>query len=80
MEGPTEEVPECQDDQFLAYSEDEDGELTLQEEQEEQGKKEVSIEDPDIDDYCRRFVDFMQAQLHKKYELISSRKRTRVKD
>ena len=73
MEGQAEEVTDSQEDQFLAYSEDEEGELTLQEEPEE---KEVPLEEQHIENYCTQFVDFMQAQLHRKYDLRSSRKRT----
>ena len=58
MQGQAEEVTDSQEEQFLAYSEDEEGELTLLEKQEE---KEVPPEDRDIDNYCRQFVDFMQA-------------------
>ena len=32
-----------------------------------------------MDEYCRQFTDFMQAELHKKYDL-RSRKRSRVQD
>ena len=39
-----------------------------------------STEDPEIDDYCKQFVDFMQAQFNRRYDLRSSRKRTRTQD
>ena len=70
MEGPTEDVPNEQDDQYVSYLEESEVELTLQEDEEE---KVNPTEDPDIDDYCRQFVDFMQAQFHKKYDLRSSK-------
>lgn len=38
------------------------------------------LNDAEIDDYCRKFTDFMQAQLHRKYDLWPSRKRPRGKD
>ena len=47
-------------------------ELSLQEKEE----KTSVAEDPEIDDYCKQFVDFMQAQFHRKYDLRSSRKIT----
>ena len=77
MEGQAKEVIDSQEDQFLSYSEDEEGELTLHKELEE---KEVPPEDQYIDNYCRQFVDFMQAHLYKKYDLRSSRKRTRMQE
>ena len=76
LEGQFEEVIDSQEDQFFTHSDDEEGELILQGEQEE---KEVPPDDQDIDSYCRQFVDFMQAQIHKKYDLRSSRTRTRGK-
>ena len=78
MEGLAKDVPNGKDDWYLAYSEGEEVELSLREEEEDE--KVSSTEDPDIDDYCRQFVDFMQAQFHKKYDLRSSRKRTRTQD
>ena len=68
-----EEVTDNQEDQFLTYSDDEDGEHILKGEEEEE---EVPPEDQEIDNYCRKFMDFMQAQLQKNYDLRSSRKRT----
>jgi len=38
------------------------------------------LDDGEIDNYCRKFADFMQAQLHSKYDLRSSRKRPRMQD
>lgn len=38
------------------------------------------MNDDDIDDYCKQFTNFMQAPLSKKYNLQSSRKRSRGKD
>jgi len=39
--------------------------------------REVKINVEDISDYCKQFADFMQAQIHRKYDLISSKKRSR---
>lgn len=38
------------------------------------------MNDDEIDDYYKQFVDFMRAQLQKKYDLQSSRKTSRGKD
>lgn len=40
---------------------------------------EVSLDEEEIDHYCRRFADIMLAELHKKYEL-RSRKRSKTQD
>ena len=77
MEGLVEESIESQGDRFLSYLDDEEGEITLQGKQDE---REVPSGDQDIYKYYRQFVDFMQAKLHKKYDLRSSRKRTRVQE
>ena len=45
-------------------------ECSLQEEEEEAG----------IDHYCKQFNDFMQAHFNRRYDLKSSRKRTRNQD
>ena len=74
MEEQEKEVTDSQENQFLTYFDDVEGELILQGEQEE---KEIPLKDQDIDNYCRRFVDFTWAQLHKKYDIRSFRKRTR---
>ena len=47
--------------------------------QEEEEKARVT-EDLEIDNYYKQFVDFMQVQFHRKYDLRSSRKRTRTQD
>ena len=39
----------------------------------------MSFDEEEMDDYCRKFTDFMQAELHKKYDL-RSRKRSRTQD
>ena len=46
----------------------------------EEGEKTSVVEDPEIDDYRKQFLDFMQAQFHRKYDLRSSRKRTRTQE
>lgn len=38
------------------------------------------VNEEEIGDYCKQFVDFMQVQLHRRYDLISSRKRLREPD
>ena len=47
--------------------------------EEEYIKAEVSFDQEEMDDYCRQFTDFMQADLHNKYDL-RSRKRSRTQD
>ena len=37
-------------------------------------------EEAEIDHYCKQFADFMEAQFNVKYDLRSSRKRTRTQD
>ena len=37
-------------------------------------------EEAEIDHYSKQFVDFMQANFNRKYDLRSSRKRTRPQD
>ena len=67
MDGPTEDIPDGQDDQYLAYSNGDEVESSLQESEgvelslQEEEEKTSDAEDPDIDDYCKQFVDFMQA-------------------
>ena len=43
----------------------------------EYAEAEVSFGQDEMDEYCRQFTDFMQVELHKKYDL-RSRKRSRV--
>ena len=43
----------------------------------EYAEAEVSFDQDEMDEYCRKFTDFMQAELHKNYDL-RSRKRSRV--
>jgi len=38
------------------------------------------LDDGEIDNYYRKFVNFMQAQLHRKYDLRSFRKGSRVQN
>ena len=40
---------------------------------------EVFFDQGEMDEYCMQFIDFMQAELHKKFNL-RSRKRSRVQD
>ena len=39
----------------------------------------ISFDQEEMDDYCKQFTDFMQAELHKKYDL-RSKKRLRTQD
>ena len=39
----------------------------------------MSFDQEEMDDYCRQFTEFMQEELHKKYDL-RSRKRSRMQD
>ena len=71
MEGQAKEFTESHEDRFLSYSKDEEGEIALQEEPKDE---EVPLENQDIENWCKHFVDFMQAQLHKKYDLRSLQK------
>ena len=86
MDGPVEDIPNGQDDQYLAYSNDDEVESSLQESEgvelslQEEEEKTSAAEIPEIDDYCKQFVDFMQTQFHRKYDLRSSRKRTRTQE
>ena len=58
------------EDSNLAFSNNDDLDCPLQDEDEE----------AEIDHYCKQFVDFMQAQFNVKYDLRSSRKRTRTQE
>jgi len=49
--------------------------FSLQEEE-----KARDTEDSEIDHYCKKFVDFMQAQFNRRYDLRYSMKRTRTQD
>ena len=53
------------EDSSLAFSNNDDMECPLQEEDEE----------AEIDHYCKKFADFMEAQFNVKYDLRSSKKR-----
>ena len=86
MDGPTKDTAYEQDDPYLSYSNSDEVECPLQESdgmgiplQEEEEKVRVT-EDPQIEDYCKQIVDFMQVQFHRKYDLRSSRKRTRIQE
>ena len=39
----------------------------------------VVVNDGDVGDYCKQFVDFMQAELHMRYEL-RYRKKSQTQD
>ena len=58
------------EDSNLGFSNTDDMDCPLQDEDEE----------AKIDHYCKQFADFMQAQFNVKYDLRSSRKRTRTRD
>ena len=80
MDGPAEDIPNGQDDQYISYSNGDEVESSMQESGvelslQEEEEKTSATEDPDINDYCKQFVDFIQAQLNRKYDLRSSRKR-----
>lgn len=45
--------------------------------QEANHDRETTKKEGHIDYYCKQFVDFMQTQLHQRYDLISSRDRSR---
>ena len=90
MEGQVEGSPEDsayeQEEACLVFSDSNDIECPVHESDEEevQAHSEVKAnedtEEPEIDDYCKQFVDFMQAQFNRRYDLRSSRKRTRTQD
>lgn len=47
--------------------------------EEEEQDLDATLNDDEIDDYYKQFIDFMQDQLHKKREMRSYRKRSRGK-
>lgn len=60
----------------------EDGETKEESEKEyaeECKEDDISFDQEEMDDYCKQFTDFMQAVLHKKYDL-RSKKRLRTQD
>ena len=63
---------EVEDQISTVYMEDD-------EEEEECTEVEVSFDQEEMDEYCKKFTDFMQAELHKKYNLRSI-KISRMKD
>ena len=72
---PTEDDQREVEDQVSAmYAIGEDEEEDYEGEYDE---AEVSFDQDEMDEYCRKFIDFMQAELHQKYDL-RSRKRSRV--
>ena len=36
---------------------------------EESEETDLSFDQEEMDDYCKQFIDFMQSDLHKKYDL-----------
>lgn len=59
MDGPTEDIPDEKDDRYLAYSDGNEFESSLQEGEgvehtlQEEEEKTSAAEDPEIDDYCK---------------------------
>ena len=84
-DNPVEDVAYGLEDANLAFSNSDGEEFPLQGNegaecplQEEEKTKDT--EDAEIDHYCKQFADFMQAQFNRRYDLRSSRKRTRTQD
>ena len=79
MEGPvddsTEDAAYGLDDTNLAFSDREEEECSLQEEE-----NTIDTEEAEFDHYCKQFDDFMQAHFNRRYDLRSSRKRTRTQE
>lgn len=74
----SEEYSKYHDDHISTmYAGDED-ELGIEEE-EEYAETDVTFDGNEIDEYWKQFTNFMQVELHKKYEL-RSRKRSRVQE
>ena len=86
VEGSTEDTSYEQEEAYLDFSNSDEVECPLHESGEMEvqahieGKAIEDTEDPEIDDYYKQFVDFMQAQFNRRYDLRSSRKRTRTQD
>ena len=90
LEGQVEASPEDsayeQEEACPVFSDNDDIECPVQESEEGelQANSEIrnnkDTEEHEIDDYCKQFVDFMQAQFNRRYDLRSSRKRTRTQD
>lgn len=72
-----EETIEVQENPFFSLS-DEEHEIKAHEE--EGDDLDAPLDDGEVNNYCIQFDDFMQALLHKKYELQSSRKISRRKE
>jgi hypothetical protein len=64
----------CRETCIPAFSEEEHENMAHQEASHD---REATTNEEDIDYYCKQFADFMQAQLQQKYDLRSSRKRSR---
>lgn len=69
------------EDQISAvYMEDGESEEEIEKEYEEESKEtDISFVQEEMDDYCKQFTNFMQSELHKKYDL-RSKKRLRTQD
>ena len=87
LEGPvddsTEDTAYGLEDANLAFSNSDGEECPLNEGAEcplQEEEKARDAEDAEIDHYCKQFTDFMQAQFNRRYDLRSSRKRTRTQD
>ena len=81
MDGPTEDTACELKDENLSFSDSDKEECPLQgsdgTECSLQGEEKArDTEDSEIDHYCKQFVDFMQAQFNRRYDLRYSRKRT----
>lgn len=63
---------------MYSFLSDEEQELRTYEKEEEE--LDEMLDDDDIDEYYKQFTDFIHAQLHKIYNLQSSRKRSRGKN
>lgn len=75
-QSPEDDEKEVEDKISAVYIEDDEEEEECVEESTE---AEVSFDQEEMDEYCKEFTDFMQAELHKKYDL-RSRKRSRTQD
>ena len=86
IDGPAKDIPDGQDDKYLAYSNGDEVESSMQESEgvelslQEEEEKTSTAEYLEIDEYYKQFLYFMQAQFHRKYDLRSSRKRTRTQE
>lgn len=75
-----EKIQDTHEIQGNLYSSFLDEEQEIRTYEEEGHDIDVALNDGNIVDYCKQFSDFMQAQLHRKYGVLSSRKRSRGQD